>query len=86
MIGRLLQWWRDRRRDVRARQRAIDVEVLWPMLWDKCGGDVVQFVEATGWHVIRSRAWSTDESEWRNTLQCPGRWAAARVNESRKQP
>lgn len=79
---RLLAWWRARGREWRAKQRAIDVDVLWPVLWAKCGGDVVPFIEATGWHCVHSRAWSTDETEWRNTLQCPGRWAAARVNEA----
>lgn len=75
MIGRLVGWWRERCRASREKRRKADVQILWPLLWAKCGGDVVEFIQATGWHIVRSRAWRYDE-EWRGTLQCPGRWAA----------
>ena len=46
----IVGWWR-------RRQRAIDMDVLWPACFDMAGGDLVRARAAFSVHVLSDRAW-----------------------------
>lgn len=77
-----IEWLRRRFREGRERQRRIDAEILWPLLWDRASSPIAFILAATE-HTVTDSAWRY-AAEWFGTEQDPGVWAARRVNAARK--
>lgn len=57
----------------RARQREVDVRVLWPALWRKADGVRYRFLAAAYMHTAMDPAWACSK-EWIGSAQDPAGW------------
>lgn len=71
----LFRWLRSLSVKQRHRARLHDAEFLWPVLWEKSGGNPYQFIEAAVLHTSIDPNWAGHESEWFDTTIAPGAYA-----------
>jgi len=79
LIKSVTRRWRSKQR---AKQRAIDVAILFPEFWDRSQGNPVRFLTAVAWHCATDPAWRIPQ-EWKGTDHDPASWALARFRAER---
>jgi hypothetical protein len=76
----MIKWLKERSKKKREAQRAHDVEHLFPQIWRRMGGDLSDFMSSACMAICMKPAWKIN-SEWSETDQNPGKWAARKINE-----